>query len=168
MFETTSEDRKILDVSSLILENSPVKFQVTRLVDELQLSTLRYLRKKVNKIQKQSIYKHVARGWGNWLMVQAEEIGWKICRLLKTIHATMFPQNFRNFLTHLFQGVVTIKNVPFYPLYQIHTVKQKSWSYSTVQGIFFQQINQSNFTKSKLVCEKAQHFIEFLFSSGAI
>ena len=25
-----------------------------------------------------------------------------------------------------------------------------------------------NFTKSKLACEKAQHFIEFLFSSGTV
>ena len=33
---------------------------------------------------------------------------------------------------------------------------------------YFQQINQSNFTKPKLDCEKTQHFIEFLFSSGAI
>ena len=33
---------------------------------------------------------------------------------------------------------------------------------------YFQQINQYNLTKSKLDCEKAQHFIEFLFSSGAI
>ena len=28
---------------------------------------------------------------------------------------------------------------------------------------YFQQINWSNFTKSKLDCEKAQHFLEFLF-----
>ena len=33
---------------------------------------------------------------------------------------------------------------------------------------YFQQINQCNLTKLKLDCEKAQHFIEFLFSSGAI
>ena len=33
---------------------------------------------------------------------------------------------------------------------------------------YFQQINQSNFAKLKLDCEKTQHFIEFLFSSGAI
>ena len=33
---------------------------------------------------------------------------------------------------------------------------------------YFQQINQSNFTKWKLDCDKAHNFIEFLFSSDAI
>ena len=36
------------------------------------------------------------------------------------------------------------------------------------KAYFFQEINQSKFTKAKLDCEKAEHFTEFLFSSGAI
>lgn len=35
VFETTPEHQKILDDSSLVLENSPVKFQVTKPIDEL-------------------------------------------------------------------------------------------------------------------------------------
>ena len=38
----------------------------------------------------------------------------------------MFPQKLKNFIIHFFQAVVTIKNVPFYPLYEIRAVKQKS------------------------------------------
>ena len=61
---------KILDDLSLVLENSPVKFQVTKPVEELQGSALRYLRKKVNAMQKQAVIKlleHVAPGQGNLL-----------------------------------------------------------------------------------------------------
>ena len=117
VFETTPRDQKILDDLSLVLENSPVKFQVTPPVEELQPSTLRYLRKKVNEIQKQSVNKlveHVAPGQGN---------------LLKNI---LFPEKNTTIDVpseiekHLLQAVVIMKNVSFYPLYQIHTVKQKS------------------------------------------
>ena len=68
VFRSTSQDQKILDNLSLVLENSPVKFQVTKPVKELQPSIFRYLRKKVNEIQKQSVNKlleHVAQGQGN-------------------------------------------------------------------------------------------------------
>ena len=66
VFKTTPEDQKILDDLSLVLENSPVKLKVTKLVDKLQVSTLCYVKKKrVNEIQKQSVNKlleHVAPG----------------------------------------------------------------------------------------------------------
>ena len=39
MLETTFQDQEILDNLSLVLENSPVKFQVTKCVEELQPST---------------------------------------------------------------------------------------------------------------------------------
>ena len=121
------ETMKILDDLSLVLENSPVKFQVTKPVEELQGSALRYLRKKVNAMQKQAVIKlleHVAPGQGN---------------LLKNI---LFPKKnatidvLPEIEKLLFQAVVAMKNVSFYQLYQIHTVKEKSRSYSTVQGIF--------------------------------
>ena len=120
VFKTTSQDQEILDNISLVLENSPVKFQVTKHVEELQPSILHYLRKKVNKIQKQFVNKlleHVAPRQGNLLgnMLFSEKI-----------QQFMFFQKLRNFMTHLFQAVVTTKNVPFYPLYQIHAIKQKS------------------------------------------
>ena len=111
------------------------------------------------------------------MLLQVKEICSRICCFLKKIQQLMFPQKLRNFIVHLFQTFVAMKNAPFCPWYQIHAVKQKSWSYSTVLGIFlikqkktsyFQQINQSNFTKWKLDCDKAHNFIEFLFSSDAI
>ena len=40
MLETTPQDWKILDNLSLVLENSPVKFEVTKTVEELQPSAL--------------------------------------------------------------------------------------------------------------------------------
>ena len=46
VFKTTPQDQKILDNLSLVLENSPVKFQLTKPVQELQSSTLCSLRKK--------------------------------------------------------------------------------------------------------------------------
>ena len=46
VFKTTPEDQKILDDLSLVLENSPVKLKVTKLVDKLQVSTLCYVKKK--------------------------------------------------------------------------------------------------------------------------
>ena len=62
-------------------------------------------------------------------------------------------------MMHLFQAVVTMENVPFYPLYQIHTAKteiMKLFNCSRYlldkakKTSYFQQINQNNFTKSKL------------------
>ena len=46
VFKATPEDQKILDDLSLVLENSPVKLKVTKLVDKLQVSTLCYVKKK--------------------------------------------------------------------------------------------------------------------------
>ena len=119
VFKTTSQDQEILGNISLVLEKSPVKFQVTKHVEELQPSILRYLRKKVNKIQKQFVNKlleHVAPRQRNLLgnMLFSEKI-----------QQFMFFQKLRNFMTHLFQAVVTTRNVPFYPLYQIRAIKQK-------------------------------------------
>ena len=123
------ETMKILDDLSLVLENSPVKFQVTKPVEELQGSALRYLRKKVNAMQKQAVIKL-------FMLLQVKEICSKIFCFLKKMQQLMFHQKLRNFIMHLFQAVVAMKNVSFYQLYQIHTVKEKSRSYSTVQGIF--------------------------------
>ena len=52
----------------------------------------------------------------------AEEIGSKICCLLETVNTAI--------------DVPPELEKPLYSLYQIHTVKQKLWSYLTVQGIF--------------------------------
>ena len=46
VFKATPEDQKILNDLSLVLENSPVKLKVTKLVDKLQVSTLCYVKKK--------------------------------------------------------------------------------------------------------------------------
>ena len=70
------------------------------------------------------------------MLLQDKEISSRICCFLKKIQQVMFTQKLRNFIMHLFQAIVTMKNVSFYPLYQIHTVKQKSGSYSTAQVIF--------------------------------
>ena len=111
VFTTTPQDRKILDNLSVVLENSPIKFQVTKPVEELQPSTLCYLRKKEMKYRNS-----LSINFWNMLL-QVKEICSRICCFLKKIQQSMFPQKLRIFIMHLFQAVVTMKNVPFYPLH---------------------------------------------------
>ena len=62
-------------------------------------------------------------------------------------------------MMHLFQAVVTMENVPFYPLYQIHKVKTEIMKLFNCSRYlldkakntsYFQQIHQNNFTTSRL------------------
>ena len=46
VFETTPQDQEILDNLSLVLENSPVEFQITKTAEELQPSTFTVPKKK--------------------------------------------------------------------------------------------------------------------------
>ena len=171
VFETTPQDQEILDNLSLVLEKSPVKFQVPKPVEELQPSTLHNLTKKVNEIQKQSVNKlleHVAPGQGNLL----ENM------LFPEKNTTIdVPPEIEN-LYHAF-----VSSSSNNEKCAILSLVQNSYSKTEIMKLFncsrdlldkakkafyFQQINEINFTKSKLDCEKAQHFTEFLFSSSAI
>ena len=46
VFETTPQDQEILDNLSLVLENSPVEFQITKTAEELQPSTFTVPKRK--------------------------------------------------------------------------------------------------------------------------
>ena len=158
VFETTPQDWEILDNLSLVLENSPIKFQVTKCVEELQPSTLRYLRKKLNKKQKQSVNKlmeHVAPGQGNLFK--------KMLFPEKNAAIDVPPEIEK--LSHAF--VSSSSNNEKCP---ILSLVSNSYSKTEIMKLFncsrylldkakkasyFQQINQSDFTKSKLDCEKA-------------
>ena len=70
VFKTTPQDQEILHNLSLVLENSPVEFQITKTAEELQPSTFTVPKKKSNEIQKLSVNKllgHVVPGQGNSL-----------------------------------------------------------------------------------------------------
>ena len=169
VFETTPQDQEILDNLSLVLKNSPVKFQVTKPVEELWPSTLHNLTKKVNETQKQSVNKlleHVAPGQGNLLFPEKNT----------TINVPLE-------IEHLYHAFVSSSSNNNNEKCAILSLVQNSYSKREIMKLFncsrylldkakkafyFQQINEINFTKSKLDCENTQHFIEFLFSSGAI
>ena len=58
------------------------------------------------------------------MLLHVKETRSRICCFLIKIQQLMHPQKLRNFIRHCFQAVVTETNVPFYPLYQIYTVKK--------------------------------------------
>ena len=171
VFQTTTQDWEKLDNLSLVLENSPVKFQVTKRVEECQPSTLHYLRKKVNEIKKQSVNKlpeHDAPGQGNPLknMLLAEkntaiDVPPEIEKLYPAFVSSSSNNEKCAILSLLPNSYSTTEIIKLFNCSRYLLDKAKKASY-------FQQINQSNFAKLKLDCEKTQHFIEFLFSSGAI
>ena len=111
------------------------------------------------------------------MLLQVKETRLKICCFLKKLEQSMFPQKLRNFIAHLFSSSSNNEKCA------ILSLVPNSYNKTEIMKLFnclrylvdkakkasyFQQINRSNFTKSKLDCEKAQHFIEFLFSLDAI
>ena len=69
-YGSTPESRQTITDLSTLMEVSPVKFQVTKPVEDLKPSTFRYLKKKILEVQEEAVKKameNVAPGQGTAL-----------------------------------------------------------------------------------------------------